>query len=77
MGRWRRPDLEEGWADRATAAQMLGKTVRTLLQWHRQGKGPLRRHNGNGIRYRITEIEDWLRRNPRNGATSAAVYDAL
>jgi hypothetical protein len=61
MGRWRRPDLEDGWVDRATAAQMLGKTVRTLLRWHRQGKGPPRRHNGNGIRYRISEIEDWLR----------------
>jgi predicted site-specific integrase-resolvase len=76
MGKWRRPDLEEGWADRATAAQMFGVTVRTLLRWHRQGKGPPRLHNGNGIRYRINEIEEWLRRNPRNGANGAAVRDA-
>jgi putative tryptophan/tyrosine transport system substrate-binding protein len=48
MGRWYRPDLEDGWVDRATAARMLGKTVRTLLRWHREGKGPPRRHNGNG-----------------------------
>ena len=73
MTRWRRSALEDGWADRATAARMLGKTVRTLLQWHHEGKGPPRRHNGNGIRYRISEIEDWLRRNPRDRAESAAV----
>jgi len=67
--RWRRPELEEGWADRGTAAEMLGKTVRTLQRWHREGKGPSRRRNANGIRYRISEIEDWLRRNPQSLAT--------
>ncbi len=76
MGRWHRPDLEEGWADRTTAAEMLGITVRTLLRWHHQGKGPVRRRNGNGLRYRITEIEDWLSRNPRHRATNPALPDA-
>jgi predicted DNA-binding transcriptional regulator AlpA len=64
--RWRRLELEDGWAGRATAAQMLGVSVRTLLRWHREGKGPPRRHTGNGIRYRISEIDDWLRRNSRS-----------
>ncbi len=76
MGRWRRPDFEEGWADRAAAAQLLGVSVRTLLRWHRQGKGPPRRRNMHGIRYRISEIEDWLRRNPQHRATNPAVPDA-
>jgi DNA-binding transcriptional MerR regulator len=76
MGRWRRWEFEEGWADRTTAAQMLGVTVRTLVRWHHQEKGPPRRRNGHGIRYRISEIEDWLRRNPQNRAKSAAVPDA-
>ena len=69
MSRWHRADLEEGWADRARAAEMLGKTVRTVLRWHNQGKGPPRRRNANGIRYRISEIEDWLGRNPQPLAT--------
>jgi predicted site-specific integrase-resolvase len=76
MGRWRRSDFEEGWADRATAAKMLGLTVRTLLRWHRQRKGPPRRRNVHGIRYRISEIEDWLRRHPQGRATSAAIPNA-
>jgi hypothetical protein len=76
MGRWCRPDLEDGWADRATAARMLGVTVRTLFQWHRQQKGPPRRHNGNGIRYRISDIEDWLSRNPRHWPTNRALRGA-
>lgn len=50
MRRWHRPDLEEGWADRARAAEMLGITVRTLLRWHHKGKGPPRRRNGAGLR---------------------------
>lgn len=66
MGRWHRPDLEEGCADRASAAEMLGISVRTLLRWDRQGKGPLRRLNGCGLRYRISEIEDWLSNNPQH-----------
>src|SRR6266487_1913718 len=38
MARWRRPDLEEGRADRATAAKMLGITVRQshALRWNIQ-----------------------------------------
>lgn len=66
MGRWHRPDLEEGCADRASAAEMLGISVRTLLRWDRQGKGPLRQLNGCGLRYRISEIEDWLSNNPQH-----------
>jgi predicted site-specific integrase-resolvase len=76
MGRWRRSDLEDGWADLATAARMLGVTVRTLLRWHRQGKGPPRWHNGHGIRYRISEIGDWLRRNPQRRATKSLPHAA-
>jgi hypothetical protein len=68
--RWRRPDAEVGWVDRATAAQMLGVTVRTLLRWHRQGKGPPRGHNGYGIRYRISDIDAWL------PAITSASFDA-
>jgi hypothetical protein len=58
----RRPDLEEGWADRATTAKMLRITVRQLLRWHHQGKGPPRGDHGYGIRYRISDIEAWLMR---------------
>jgi predicted site-specific integrase-resolvase len=76
MRRWHRPDLEEGWADRRRTAEMLGITVRTLLRWHQQGKGPLRQRNGNGLRYRISEIEDWLSLNPRHRATNPALPDA-
>jgi predicted site-specific integrase-resolvase len=76
MRRWHRPDLEEGWADRARAAEMLGITVRTLLRWHHKGKGPPRRRNGAGLRYRISEIEDWLGLNPRHRATNRALPDA-
>ena len=66
MGRWRRPDLEEGFADRTSAAEILGISVRTLLRWNRQGKGPLRRRNGSGLRYRISEIENWLSNNSQH-----------
>ena len=69
MGRWHRPDLDDGWANRTKASEMLGISVRTLLRWHQQERGPSRRRKGTGLRYRISEIEDWLSRNPRHQAT--------
>ena len=70
MGRWHRPDLEEGWANRTRASEMLGISVRTLLRWHQQEKGPARRRKRTGLRYQVSEIEDWLSRNPRHQPTN-------
>jgi hypothetical protein len=51
---------EDGLADRLEAAGMMGVTDRTLLRWHREGKGPSRIYRSRSVYYRIAEIGAWL-----------------
>jgi hypothetical protein len=52
--------LNEWMSEKETAAQ-AGKTVRTLRQWRRQGKGPPYAHFGRTIKYRRTSYEEHYR----------------
>ena len=51
---------EDGLMDRLEAAEMMGVTDRTLLRWHREGKGPPRIYASRSVYYRIADIEAWL-----------------
>jgi hypothetical protein len=65
---------EGGRVDRLDAAEMMGVTDRTLLRWHREGKGAPRIYAGRSVVYRIADIEAWLR---ESGQQSTGDPDAL
>jgi predicted DNA-binding transcriptional regulator AlpA len=52
---------EDGLVDRLEAAEMMGVTDRTLLRWHREGKGPERIYSGRSVYYRMADIDAWPR----------------
>ena len=62
--------MEDGLVDRLEAAEMTGVTDRTLLRWHREGKGPPRIYRGRSVYYRIAEIEAWLGQSDQHSAVS-------
>jgi len=49
----------------ADAARRFGVTLRTLLNWRRQG-APFHRYGGS-IRYDESELRRWARERSRNG----------
>jgi excisionase family DNA binding protein len=50
------------WTQQQTAKQ-LGVSVETLGKWRSKQKGPAYIRVGNLIRYRQTDVEQWLRMN--------------
>ena len=64
---------DDGLVDRLDAAEMLGVTDRTLLRWHREGKGPPRIYAGRSVYYRIADIEARLRKSGKPSAGDADV----
>ncbi|MDX9778543.1 MAG: hypothetical protein RBT43_07290 [bacterium] len=42
-------------------AAALDINERTLLNWHRRGRGPLRSHRGRNVRYYVRDIMAWGR----------------
>jgi hypothetical protein len=65
--------LDEWMSEKETAAQ-AGKSVRTLRQWRRQGKGPPYAYFGRTIKYCRTSYEEHYRASEidpvRNKATN-------
>jgi predicted DNA-binding transcriptional regulator AlpA len=45
------------------AADFLSMSVRTLQSWRGQGRGPAHVQAGRAIRYRRSDLIDWIRRN--------------
>ena len=70
----RRVLAEDGLVDRLEAAEMMGVTDRTLLRWHREGKGPSRIYRGRSVYYRIAEIEAYL---PESGEQCSGAPDPI
>lgn len=46
----------------AEAAEHLGVTVQTLATWRWKKLGPPYRKVGRGVRYDLTEVDQWTRR---------------
>ena len=46
--------------DERTAAPYTGFTVAALRAWRQQGRGPAFIRVNRSIRYRISDLEDWL-----------------
>lgn len=66
-------DLLKDYIPRETLAAQLGKTVKTLVRWEKDGKGPPVTRIGRDVVYRAASAEKWLHAQERagKGATSA------
>lgn len=49
--------LPDGRVDRANAAKMLGRTAKTLAEWHRLGIGPSSFLVGGRRFYKLAELQ--------------------
>jgi len=49
----------------ADAAAYLGRAPQTLRNWRNLRTGPKFSGRGSGIRYRITDLEAWIKANTR------------
>jgi predicted DNA-binding transcriptional regulator AlpA len=52
-------------------AEVLGRPPRTLRQWRYLGTGPKFLKVGAAVRYRPSDVEDWLRAQEREAAAGA------
>lgn len=41
-------------------AELLDEPVATIYRWRRYGRGPRGYKMGRGIRFRVSEVEEWL-----------------
>lgn len=51
--------LPDGRVDRANAAKLLGRTAKTLAEWHRLGLGPSSFLVGGRRFYRLDELQQY------------------
>jgi hypothetical protein len=48
------------WLDVQDLSLLLNVSVRTLCRWRRDGLGPTHYKLGIAVRYRATDVADWL-----------------
>lgn len=67
-------DLLKDYIPRDTLAAQLGKTVKTLVRWENDGKGPPVTRLGRDVVYRVSSVEKWLQAQERaaKGVTRAS-----
>ena len=53
-------DNVEGYWSPEFLAQTLGIPLRTIYNWRSRGEGPRAFKIGRHVRYRPTDVEDWL-----------------
>ena len=53
--------LLDDWLSESEAATEIGKSVRTLRQWRRKGKGPPFAHFGRTVKYRRSALIEHYR----------------
>jgi len=51
------------------AAEMLGISTKTLLDWKRRGEGPPSTRKGKRVYYIREQVKDWLRAGASSGGT--------
>jgi hypothetical protein len=60
------------WMDGAALSEMLGIPPGTLANWRYQGTGPRFYRVGRHVRYKLSDVLDWLETNAREPKVAAA-----
>ncbi|SHH16695.1 helix-turn-helix transcriptional regulator [Bradyrhizobium erythrophlei] len=58
-------DILKDYISRDDLAAKLGKSVKTLVRWELDGKGPPVTRVGRDVLYRIPSVEKWLQAQER------------
>jgi hypothetical protein len=64
-------DILKDYISRDDLAAKLGKSVKTLVRWELDGKGPPPTRIGRDVLYSIPSFERWLKKQEREGSTTA------
>jgi predicted DNA-binding transcriptional regulator AlpA len=66
-------DILKDYISREDLADKIGKSVKTLVRWELDGKGPPVTRIGRDVLYRIPSVEAWLKAQERaaKGSTTA------
>lgn len=64
---------EEKLIDENQLAELTGLAVRTLQAWRYRGDGPPYMKLGSAVRYRLSDVEEWLEKNTFHSTTEASV----
>jgi hypothetical protein len=67
-------EILKDYISRDQLAEKIGKSVKTLVRWDKDGKGPPVTRMGRDVLYSIPSFERWLRAQERaaKGTTSAS-----
>jgi predicted DNA-binding transcriptional regulator AlpA len=67
-------EILKDYVSREQLAAKIGKSVKTLVRWENDGKGPPVTRIGRDVLYSIPSFERWLKQQERaaKGATSAS-----
>jgi excisionase family DNA binding protein len=52
-------------------AEVLGVSVDTIYDWNSKGSGPRRFRVGRHVRFRLTDVDEWLERHAADGGGGA------
>lgn len=66
-------EILKDYVPRDKLAAQIGKSVKTLVRWENDGKGPPVTRIGRDVVYRVSSVEKWLQSQERaaKGATNA------
>ena len=66
-----RVTVDDRMIDRKEAANLIGIRVQTLVVWGMEGKGPpFFKLAGHAVRYRLSEVWDWIETQQKVGGSS-------
>lgn len=64
-------EILKDYISREALADKLGKSVKTLVRWELDGKGPPVTRIGRDVFYRLPSLDAWLKAQERAGQSAA------
>jgi hypothetical protein len=69
-------EILKDYVPREKLAEQIGKSVKTLVRWENDGKGPPVTRMGRDVLYFLPSVEKWLRAQERTGKGSTNAHAA-
>ena len=63
--------IERRLVNEREAARLVGFSVAALIKWRREGRGPRYIRVGRSIRYRVSDLVEWIQRHTVGQSSSA------
>jgi excisionase family DNA binding protein len=66
---------EEPLVSMAAVAEYLGVPLQTLRKWRKYGRGPTGYPMGRAVKFRLSEVEEWLQRQREARSEAGDVHE--